>query len=360
MTTITLENVCKRFVRADADGEAVVRAVDNISLKIVPGQVLVILGPSGSGKTTLLRLIAGLTKPDSGQVLYDNVPLQQIPTKDRGIGMVFQEGALVPNWKSRRSVGFFLELRRREHELPERIERISEITGIGLEKLLDRRPGKLSGGEKQRVSIARALARDLKILLVDEPFANLDAKLRSSARVELKRLLGEFPVTTVYVTHDQVEAMALADRIAVMHAGKLEQAGTYRQLYDTPASLFMAGFIGILPINLFPGHIEGGRWYGRNFGGYPIRGDLPDGTPVTLGVRPEFVHLRDEGTPGVVERATRFLPERTQLVELRMAGERWSLTTGLDQPVATGATVHCILDPGGLLYFDTKTGTRIG
>jgi ABC-type sugar transport system ATPase subunit len=359
MTTITLEQVSKRFVQKDADAR-VITAVDNVSLKIAEGSTLVILGPSGCGKTTLLRLIAGLENPDSGQILYDSVPLQEIARRDRGIGMVFQEGGLIPHWISQRNIGFFLELRKREHELPERLIRISEITGIGLEKLLDRHPGDLSGGERQRVAIARALARDLKVLFFDEPFANLDAALRANARVELKRLLNEFPVTSVYVTHDQVEAMALGDRIAVMREGKLEQLGTYRQLRDTPINLFVASFIGLPGINLFPGHVEDGHWQGKNFGGYPIRGDLPDGMLVTLGIRPQYVHLTGEGTPGVVEQTTPYFAERFQLISVRLAGEHWSLITPLDRSVEVGSTVYCTLDPQGRQYFDTKTGSRIG
>ena len=172
------------------------------------------------------------------------MPLSEIPTWDRGIGMVFQDGALMPHWEAERSVGFFLWLRKREAEVPVRVARIAEITGFGLEKLMKRRPSQLSGGEKQRVAIARALTRDPNVFLFDEPFSSLDAKLRASARVELKRLLREFPVTSIYVTHDQHEAIALAHRIAVMRAGKIEQIGDYQTLYENPLNLFVATFLG--------------------------------------------------------------------------------------------------------------------
>ncbi|MBI5669666.1 MAG: ABC transporter ATP-binding protein [Chloroflexi bacterium] len=360
MTTISLEHVTKTFDRSNALESKTVVAVDDVSLKIASGDVLAILGPSGCGKSTLLRLVAGIFKPDAGRVLYDDVNLQDIPIRDRGVGMVFQEGALVPHWEARRSVGFFLELRKREQEIPEKLRQISKITGIGLDTLLARRPGQLSGGEQQRVGIARALSRDMRVLLFDEPFANLDAKYRAEARVELKRLLNAFPVTSIYVTHDQIEAIALSHRIAVMKEGKIEQVGTFQQLHDNPINLFVATFIGTPPMNLFRGHIENGAWHGENFGGYPVRKDLADGTKVTAGIRPEAIHLSDEGTYGVVEQVMPFFAERHHLITVHLAGEQWSLMAPLDRMVEVGSTIRCAFDPAGLLFFDTKTGQRIG
>jgi ABC-type sugar transport system ATPase subunit len=360
MTTIVLEHVTKQYDQQVGQGSQRITAVDNISLKIPSGDVLAILGPSGCGKSTLLRLVAGLLTPDSGRILYDNIDLNDIPLRERGIGMVFQEGALIPHWESGRSVGFFLSLRKREHEVPGRVHQISSITGIGLDKLLGRRPAHLSGGERQRVEIARALTRDRRVLLFDEPFANLDAKLRAEARVELKRLLNEFPVTSIYVTHDQVEAIALSHRIAVMRDGRLEQVGTYHQLYRSPINLFVATFVGTPHINLFHGHVQDGHWLGDNFGGYPIRTDLPEGARVTLGVRPEFVHLSSQGTPGVVDSVTPFFAERYQLVSVHLGRERWSLVAPLDEPIVVGSTIQCALDAESLLYFDSEKGTRIG
>jgi ABC-type sugar transport system ATPase subunit len=274
--------------------------------------------------------------------------------------MVFQEGALMPHWEGWRTVGFFLALRKREQEVPERVRRVAEITGIGLERLLDRKPSQLSGGERQRVGIARALARDPRVFLFDEPFSSLDAKIRAQARVELKRLLYEFPVTSVYVTHDQVEAIALAHHIAVMRAGKIEQIGTYQQLYNAPINLFVAGFIGTPLINEFQGHVDDGHWQGKNFGGYPIRHDLPSGAAVTMGIRPEYVHLAAEGVPAVVVQVTPFFAERFQLVNVHQNKEYWSLKVPMDVQISIGSTVHCTLDPEGLLFFDAKTGKRIG
>ncbi len=359
MTTITLEHVSKRFGRSNQT-DAPIIAIDNLSLKVASGDIVAVLGPSGCGKSTLLRMIAGITDPDSGQILYDNVPLRDIPLKERGIGMVFQDGALMPHWISQRSVGFFLELRKREHEVPERVAQISRITGFGLDALMGRLPAHLSGGERQRVGIARALARDPHVFLFDEPFSNIDAKLRTEARIELKKLLYQFPVTSVYVTHDQVEAMALAHRIAVMRVGKIEQVGTYSQLYSNPMNVFVATFIGTPLINLFEGYVRDHQWHGNNFGGFPIRADLPDGQRVTLGIRPEFVLLDPNGAPARVEAATPYYAERYQLLDVRASGDTWSLIAPEDLRVSRGATITCSLNPAGLLYFDPQSGARIG
>lgn len=359
MTAITLEHVTKRFP-PQLNGEPTVTAVDNVSLKITSGDVLAILGPSGCGKSSMLRLIAGLFKPDSGRILYDDHDLQDVPLRERGIGMVFQEGALAPHWEARKSVGFFLSLRQREAEVPEKLLQISKITGIGLDLLLERRPAQLSGGEKQRVGIARALSRDLNVLLFDEPFANLDAKYRTEARVELKRLLNAFPVTSVYVTHDQIEAIALSHRIAVMRQGKIEQVGTYQQLYSSPHNRFVASFIGSPPINLLDGHVVSGKWQGVNFGGYPVRRDLDEDTEVTLGIRAEHISLKEGGVPGVVEQVVPMLAERHQLVTVHLAGERWILTAPLDRHIEVGVTIYCDLNPEEVLFFDGKSGVRIG
>lgn len=355
MTTITLDHITKRFPQ----DTTIVTAVDNVSMKISSGDVLAILGPSGCGKSTLLRIIAGLVQPDSGQILYDNVLLNNIPLTERGIGMVFQEGALIPHWEARRSVGFFLSLRKREHEVPERVRRIANITGIGLDDLLGRRPRQLSGGEKQRVSIARALTRDMRLLLFDEPFANLDFKMRTNARVELKRLLQEFPITAVYVTHDQVEAVSLSHKIAVMRRGKIEQIGTFEQLFYSPVNLFVAGFIGVPLMNLFEGAIQDGQWWGENFGGYPLRSDLANGTKITMGVRPQHFFLEKDGTPAVVSVITPYFAERYQLAEVWIGGERWTMTLPLDSPIEVGQTIYCKPDIDAMLYFDTQTGVRI-
>ncbi|MFW5708707.1 MAG: ABC transporter ATP-binding protein [Chloroflexota bacterium] len=359
MTILTIDHVTKRFTSREDSGR-VTTAVDDVSLRIDSGEMLAIIGPSGCGKSTLLRLIAGLEKPDSGEVLYDREPLSEIPMEDRGIGMVFQEGALMPHWDAEHNISFFYRLRQREFEVPGRVQRISQITGIGLETLMARRPRQLSGGEKQRVAVARALTRDLRLLLFDEPFSNLDAKLRSHARIELKRLLREFPVTSVYVTHDQDEAATLGDRIAVMNGGQIEQIGSYRHLYESPLNLFVAKFFGRPAMNVFDGSVKDGVWHGENFGGYPIRSDLADGTPVTMGIRPQHMYLEEDGVPGVVDVIFPHLSERYQLVEVWLASERWSLALPMHIRLEVGQTIYCGLDAAQIHYFDTVRGNRIG
>ena len=360
MTTISLNHIYKRFTQDGVDAQHSVVAIDDLSLKILSGEVLAVLGPSGCGKSTLLRMIAGLTPPDKGEVLYDNQPLDDIPLGNRGIGMVFQEGALIPHWIAEENIGFFLRLRHREHEIPARVARISQITGFGLELLLDRHPKELSGGERQRVAVARALARDPRVFLFDEPFSNLDAKLRAQARVELKRLLREFPVTSVYVTHDQIEAVSLSNRIAVMKAGKIEQIGDYQTLYRNPINLFVAGFVGTPTVNLFKGYVHDHHWHGEHFGGFPIRGDLPEGNQVTLGIRPEDVVLATEGVMAQVESVTAYFAERFWLAEVRAGSERWHLLAPMVTPIHAGEFINCQLKQEALLFFDTKTGQRIG
>jgi len=365
MVSVTLEHVSKSFGPEDGEQRGRVPAVQNVSLKVNEGQVLAILGPSGCGKSTLLRLAAGLIKPDSGRVLYDHDDLQEVPLMERGIGMVFQDRALVPHWTSRQNVGFFLSIRKREEEVPEKLKQIAKITGIGLDVLLERKPGQLSGGEQQRVSIARALSRDLRVLFFDEPFANLDAKYRTEARVELRRLMNAFPVTSIYVTHDQVEAVALSHRIAIMRDGQLEQLGTYQDLRDNPVNTFIATFVGTPIMNLFKGHADDGAWRGETRGKlrplpHPARSPAAasghHGHPPGVCAADRGRSLRRGGGNHLIP----FYAERHHLVTVHLAGERWSLVTPLDQPVEWGATIRCALDPERLLYFDTATGQRIG
>jgi multiple sugar transport system ATP-binding protein len=251
-------------------------------------------------------------------------------------------------------------LRKRENEVPPRVARISEITGFGLDKMLNRKPSQLSGGERQRVAIARALTRDPRLFLFDEPFSSLDAKHRTSARVELKRLLHEFPVTSVYVTHDQNEAVSLAHRIAVMRVGKIEQIGDYQTLYQNPRNLFVATFVGIPTINLFEGRVSEHHWQSEFFGPFPIRSDLPDDAPVIAGVRSESFLLSEEGTPATVIEATPYYAERYQVVEVQLGRTNWKMTLPPAPAYNPGDTIRALPDKDALLYFDAASGQRIG
>jgi len=225
-----------------------VHAVDGVDIEIKDGEFLVLLGPSGSGKTTLMRLCAGLEKPTEGEIIIDNNVVNDLPPRERGIAMVFQSYALYPHKTVFKNIAFPLIVERLDkREIRKKVEWASGLLGIG--HLLDRLPSQISGGEKQRVAIARALVRKPKVLLMDEPLSNLDAKVRNSARVELKKFQKEIGVTTCYVTHDQAEAMGLGDRIAVMHEGRVRQIGIPEEIYHEPADMFVAGFVGVPPMN---------------------------------------------------------------------------------------------------------------
>ena len=240
MARLSLKNVSKFFGK--------VRAVENFSLDIDDGEFLTLLGPSGCGKTTLLRCIAGLEVPTSGDILIDDKNVTEMASKDRDISMVFQSYALFPHMSVRENIAFPLKMRKApKEEIDQRVKETSELLEIA--NLLDRRPKELSGGQMQRVALGRALVRRPKVFLMDEPLSNLDAKLRIYMRAELKALQKRLGITTIYVTHDQVEAMTMAKRVVVLNHGFLEQIGTPHDIYDRPATTFVAGFMGSPPMN---------------------------------------------------------------------------------------------------------------
>ena len=256
MARIDLIDVCKTLTERGRRGATF--AIQNLSLRIPDGRTLVVLGPSGCGKTTLLKLIAGLIPPDSGDVRYDDVDVREVRPGDRRIGMVFQSYALYPHLVSKTNVLSYFLFRKKTPALDAlaqaKYQRTSELMGVELAHLLDRKPATLSGGEKQRVALGRCITRDAAVFLVDEPFANLDQALRGKYRVNLKILLRQFGITTVYVTHDHHEALILADLVAVMDRGRIEQVGTPEEIYDEPKNVFVAGFLnlhtGAPPISL--------------------------------------------------------------------------------------------------------------
>jgi len=244
MATVETRNIRKSF--------GGVQAVDGVDLSTKEGEFLVLLGPSGCGKTTLLRMIAGLEKPSSGEVLIAGEVVNDLPPRERKIAMVFQSYALYPHMTVYKNIAFPLKAQGMGTEaIRQKVEWAAGLFGIEL--LLHRKPRQLSGGERQRVALARALVREPAVFLLDEPLSNLDAKLRASARDELQQFQRRIETTTIYVTHDQIEAMGLGDRIAVMHRGKVRQIGTPRDVYDEPADTFVAGFLGSPPMNLIQG-----------------------------------------------------------------------------------------------------------
>ncbi len=335
-------------------------ALDDLSLTIKDGETLSVLGPSGCGKTTLLKVIAGLIKPDAGEISYDNVPLKDIPMAERGIGMVFQNYALYPHMEAYDNIGFYDMIRKHPERIPERIRHVVEVMGVEIEPLLSRKPPTLSGGEQQRIAVARCIARDPKVFLFDEPLSNLDAKLRVETRLQLNRLLKYYRITSVYVTHDQTEAIALADRIAIMRAGKVEQIGTFQMLYDRPLNAFVAQFFGTPPMNLFRGTVWNEVWEGPGFQVRHIRPGLRQGQAVWLGIRPEHIAIVDEGIPAEIDMIEPLLPQQRQLLYLQIGHQRCIASAPIEYHAARGDTLCLRFPPDHLAFFDEKTGARIG
>ena len=283
MNALELRGVVKRFDR--------MTAVDRVSLDVRPGEFCVLLGPSGCGKSTLLRLIAGLEVVTAGEILIGGVRVNDLEPGERDVAMVFQQYALYPHLTVYNNLAFPLRARRMpRREIDARVREVAAL--LQIDALLDRRPRALSGGQQQRVAIGRSIVRRPKLFLFDEPLSNLDAQLRLTMRAELARLHRRLGTTVIYVTHDQTEAMTLGTRIALMNAGRLEQIGTPEELYDRPATVFAAAFVGNPAMNLIDGRIEGSRFVGRGVTA-PVAG--PDG-PVTLGIRPEALTIDPDGS----------------------------------------------------------------
>ncbi len=297
MATLTLENVTKRF----ADGDDEIVAVDDVSIEIDDGEFLVLVGPSGCGKSTTLRMIAGLETISEGAIAIDDEIINDVPAQRRDIAMVFQSYALYPHMTVRENMRFGLEESTDldTETMDDSVERTAEL--LEIEELLERKPGELSGGQQQRVALGRSIVRDPAVFLMDEPLSNLDAKLRAGMRMELQRLQNDLDVTTVYVTHDQTEAMTMGDRIAILDGGRLQQVATPLECYHRPRNLFVAGFIGEPSMNFFDATLKEGQLVleGTELS-YPlsasIREELEGETDLVLGVRPEDVEIVAEST----------------------------------------------------------------
>jgi multiple sugar transport system ATP-binding protein len=330
-------------------------SIEHLSLRIPDGKTLVILGPSGCGKTTLLRIIAGLIPPDSGEVRYDDVDVKDVPPGERRIGMVFQNYALYPHLTSKSNVLSYFMFRKKTPELDAmaraKYERTSELMGVDLAYLLDRKPTTLSGGEKQRVALGRCITRDPALFLLDEPFSNLDQTLREKYRVNLKMLLKQFSITTVYVTHDHYEALILADRLAIMDRGRIEQVGTYEEIYDHPRNAFVAGFlnrhIGTPPINFIDARYVA---HGERLGN------------VRVGVRPEDVEVsREESAASIggIIRGTLDLPMNSgTILSIRLGDHEVHAQTASGASLRSGDQVWLTFTRYHL--FDRESGERLG
>lgn len=354
MARIELQQLTKEF-----DGNAVVRSV---TIKVEDGEFFTLLGPSGCGKTTLLRMVAGLEGATSGRVFFDELDVTERAPKDRDIALVFQDYALYPHLSVRENLAF--PLRARKIPSAQRDKTISDVAQrLHLETLLERRPRQLSGGQQQRVALGRAMVRSPKVFLMDEPLSNLDAKLRVEMRAELKRLQRDVGITTVYVTHDQEEALSLSDRIAVMRDGTVQQCASPTLVYRLPANLWVASFVGSPAMNLFNldvlpnGHL-------RSVSDQPCSLQMSRQVrpgPVTLGIRPEDVLLGDvasgQGVPGRVELVE--LVGDHVLVLLETPLGRASAKASSENPPRSGDRVSVAFVEAKIHLFDFASGERL-
>ena len=341
MAEILIKNVAKHFAGHTA--------LSDINLTIADQEFMVLLGASGCGKTTLLRIIAGLETASTGEVWIVGRRIDHLAPRDRGIAMVFQNYAVFPHLTVFENIGFGLRMQKRPHaDVTARVEKVAGL--LHIEKLLKRYSGELSGGQRQRVAVARALAMEPDVILMDEPLSNLDALLRLEMRAELKGVLAESRTTAIYVTHDQVEAMSLADRISVMHAGRIIQAAAPIEVYRNPAAEFVAGFIGNPPMNFLPAAAQGrGRWL--------VAGQIFDGPdhhgPIKFAIRPEDVRPGDSGLAAQV-RLVEPLGAHL-LVTCMIEGTMFRAVLDSDLSLKTGDRLTLTPQPDRIRWFDPAT-----
>ena len=354
MATVELNQVRKSY--------GSVEAIKGIDIAIADGEFLVLLGPSGCGKSTLLRMVAGLESITGGAIAIGGRVVNGLEPKDRDIAMVFQNYALYPHMSVFDNMAYGLKIRGLpKSEIQARVAKAAEI--LELNRFLDRRPSQLSGGQRQRVAMGRAIVREPAAFLFDEPLSNLDAKLRTQMRVEIKRLQDRLGITSLYVTHDQVEAMTLADRILVMNHGVAEQIGTPLEVYQRPASLFVAGFIGSPPMNVLDARIDAGGQGVALPGGaaFALPQPRPDlaGRPVKLGVRPEHLTIAADGALAVTVELVEALGADTVVYGRLPDGEALVVRIAGLPTCREGETLRVAAPPEALHLFDADSGRRI-
>jgi multiple sugar transport system ATP-binding protein len=350
MASVSFRDIRKSFGK--------VEILHGINFDIADGEFVVLVGPSGCGKSTLLRMLAGLEEITGGDIAIDAKVVNDLDSKDRDIAMVFQSYALYPHMTVRENMGFSLKLRKADAKTVE--QRVNDAARIlNLDQLLHRYPRELSGGQRQRVAMGRAIVRDPKVFLFDEPLSNLDAKLRVAMRAEIKALHQRLKTTTVYVTHDQIEAMTMADRIVVMHDGIIEQIGTPLELFDRPGNLFVAQFIGSPAMNVFAGTVAAGavealgqRWP------LPAGVAAADGAAVRYGIRPTDLDIGEQGVAAEVVVVEPTGAETELLVTV--GGEQLTVVMHGRTAAQPGDTVRLAVAPGKAHVFDAASGLRLG
>ena len=344
---IQLQNISKRW------GSFI--GVDNFNLVIPDKEFLVLLGPSGCGKTTTMRMIAGLEEVTEGQISINDRIVNDLDPKDRDVAMVFQSYALYPNLNVYENIRFPLRMRKTNpSDQKEKVMRAAEM--VELTDFLHRRPAELSGGQRQRVALARAIVREPNVFLMDEPLSNLDAKLRVSTRHQIKNLSHELQVTTIYVTHDQIEAMTLADRVVVMNKGVIQQVGTPTEIYDRPNNVFVAGFIGSPAMNLIEGHISNGNFAAENV---KVSGfDKKLSGKITLGFRAEDAEMTNKGNANAPLYSIELLGDAT-ISTMRLGGAICSVKGPKDYRAEIGHPVSASIPQKACHLFNPKNGERI-
>ena len=351
---IRLVNLTKIF----ADKTSEVRAVDNLDITIPSGQLIGLLGPSGCGKSTTLYMIAGLLEPTSGQIFFGDEDVTALPPEKRGIGLVFQNYALYPHMTVRQNIMFPLQnMNLTKAEMAERVQKYSKL--VGIEELLDRKPKQMSGGQQQRVAIARALVKEPRVLLLDEPLSNLDARLRLQTREEIKRIQRETGVTTVFVTHDQEEAMSISDEIVVMKLGVEQQKGAPQEVYNNPVNKFVAKFLGTPPINFFNGRVENKGLY---IGDEKIGDSELDDQDVTIGIRPEGFEVVDDGALSIQIEQVEYIGRDKSIVGKNENSENptFRFIVDADIPnVEVGNIIKANIKKNKCYVFDKVTESRI-
>lgn len=350
MTGLALRNVTKRF------GDLTV--LDGISLEMADDELLILLGPSGCGKSTVLRTIAGLEEADAGEIFINGKRVEQLRPKDRNVALVFQNYSLYPHMTVEKNLAFPLKVARRPRdEITKRVNDVAEL--LDLTDKLKNRPGQLSGGQRQRVALGRAIIRDPAIFLLDEPLSNLDADLRLRMRQEIVALQRRLGRPMIHVTHDQAEALTMADRIALMHRGRIEQLGTPEELYRRPLTRFVAEFIGTPKINMIDAHIEDNRIIPLGtIAPRAILSRLKGQTDLHVGIRPEAVELCGDGEYSGMVKACEYLGDH-HVVTLDFQGNDLVSSRVPAQPPAAGQTVRFSIDQKQLLFFEAETGISL-
>ena len=360
---IVLQNLTKTFPGRGRKDRNDVTAVDDLSCEIPDGELIALLGPSGCGKSTTLNLLCGLEKPTSGRIFFGEDDITDLPPELRGVGMVFQNYALYPHMTVRQNILFPLEnLKGKDRPSKEEMQTRAEETArlVQIEDLMDRKPKELSGGQQQRVAIARALVKMPRVLLLDEPLSNLDARLRLQTREEIRKIQKKTGITTVFVTHDQDEAMSISDRIAVMRLGELMQMGKPQEVYDNPANLFVAKFLGTPPINVFEGRVRDEQLYIGDEAVFSVKGVADQ--EVWAGVRPEGFILQEDGPLSCELNRVEIMGRDISIIAGHKACTAQTIRAiiGADTGVNTAASqVRFALKAGKVFLFHKETEERI-